>query len=139
MQCRRAWFRGAMKSRRFTGYRSMVIPTVALLIALLMYSICSTAQMAPKPVVQDPGLAIDPTLSADGRWLAYASDRGGSRFLNLWLRPLAGGEPRRLTEEASDHREPAFSPDGRTIAYRSEAKGGGIYLLAIDGGRSRLL
>ena len=89
----------------------------------------------PVRVTSDGGLATDPAISADGKWLAYASDRGGGT-LNLWIRPLAGGEPRRLTSGAEDARTPAFSPDGRTIAFRSEQ---GIYAVSVSGGEPRLL
>jgi Tol biopolymer transport system component len=90
-------------------------------------------------LVNEPGWSTDPAISADGRWLAYASDRGGSQELHLWIQPLAGGQPRRLTEGAGGGREPAFAPDGKTIAYRGEAEGGGVFLIAADGGKPRLL
>ncbi len=86
-------------------------------------------------VADEHGMAIDPAVSSEGRWLAFASDRGG-----LWLRPFAGGNARPLTDGLSDAREPAFSPDGTTLAYRGgEASGGGVYLQRMNGGSSRLL
>lgn len=112
---------------------------VNIMWVMLAISSTARAQNPAEPVVQEPGLATDPAISADGRWLAYASDRGGSRSLNLWLRPLAGGDPHKLTEETSDQHEPAFSPDGVTLAYRSEAGEGGIYLMPVKGGKPRLL
>jgi len=99
----------------------------------------SAMPAAPVRLADEPGLAADPAISADGRWLAYASDRGGSGFLHLWLRPLEGGEARRLTAGSRDNREPTFSPDGRTLAYRSEADGGGVYVIPVGRGGSRLL
>ena len=116
-----------------------IVPTFVSTIGALIISTTATAQNPAEPLVKEPGLATDPAISADGRWLVYASDRGGSRSLNLWLRPLAGGDARKLTEEASDQHEPAFSPDGTTLAYRSEAGEGGIYLISVKGGRPRLL
>ncbi len=94
---------------------------------------------APTPLLNEPGLTRDPAISADGRRLAYASDRDGSAFLQLWMRPFSGGETRKLTEGSHDNSEPAFSPDGRTLAYRSEASGGGVYMIPVEGGRPRLL
>ncbi len=35
-----------------------------------------------------------PTVSPDGRWVAFASDRGG--FWRIWVVPLAGGEAQPL-------------------------------------------
>lgn len=94
--------------------------------------------MLPAPLFNESGLAIDPAVSADGQWLAYSSGHG-ARGMQLWLRPLAGGEPRRVTEGSNDHREPAFSPDGSTLVYRGEADGGRIYSIPVTGGGPRLL
>jgi len=43
----------------------------------------SAITAAPQPLSKEPGLNIDPAISADGRWLAFASDPGGSGFLHL--------------------------------------------------------
>jgi len=110
--------------------------TLSLFAALCCGSPAQAAQ-APVPLVSDPGLATDPAVSADGRWLAFASDRGGSGFLHLWVRPFDGGEARQLTEGANDDREPVFSPDGSMLAYRGEANGGGVYLIPVEAGRLR--
>jgi Tol biopolymer transport system component len=113
------------------------------MIAFLFVALLLAAQMnaadAFTPLVNEPGWSTDPAISADGRWLAYTSDRGGSSSLQIWIQPLAGGSPRRLTEGSVDNREPAFSPDGKTLAYRSEAHGGGVYAIAVEGGKPRLL
>ncbi len=89
-------------------------------------------------ITYDEGFTTDPAVSPDGKFLAYASDRGGE-VLDIWIQPISGGEPTRLTNHPADDREPAFSPDGSTIAFRSEREGGGIYVTSILGGQERLL
>src|SRR5260221_2276005 len=79
------------------------------------------------------------SVSRDGQWLAYAV---GTRDVEenrtrsaLWLQPLAGGEPRRLTSGEKRDSDPAFSPDGSRIAFLSNRDGGSqIYVLDLTGG-----
>ena len=85
----------------------------------------------------DAGLTTDPILSSDGRFVAYASDRGGDGNLDIWVQQVAGGEPVRLTRDPADESEPSFSPDGSKIAFRSERDGGGIYVISTLGGEPR--
>ena len=74
-------------------------------------------------------LNTEPTVSPDGEWVAFASDRGGEGNLDIWMQRLSGGEPLQLTRDAADDREPTFSADGSRIAFRSEREGGGIYVM----------
>jgi Tol biopolymer transport system component/predicted Ser/Thr protein kinase len=91
----------------------------------------------------DTGLTAYPALSADGKLLAYASDRasGGNAegHLDIWVQQIGGGAPIRLTHDPADAREPSFSPDGTRIAFRSERGGGGIYVIPSLGGEERLI
>ena len=89
-------------------------------------------------ITSDEGLTTDPAVSPDGKFLAYASDRGGES-LDIWIQPLSGGEAVKLTNHAADDHQPVFSPDGSKIAFRSERDGGGIYTTSILGGSERLL
>ena len=51
----------------------------------------------------------------DGRGLTYVDDRGGAS--NLWIQPVAGGTPRRITQFKSDRIFSfAWSHDGKQIA-----------------------
>jgi Tol biopolymer transport system component/C-terminal processing protease CtpA/Prc len=60
-----------------------------------------------------------PMWSPDGATVYYMSDRGGHE--NLWARPVAGGEARRLTS-FTDGRVlwPQLAPDGRTIVFERD-------------------
>lgn len=60
---------------------------------------------------------ITPSISPDGRWLAFASDRSGS--WDLYLLDLHSGELRRLTDTQDYEAAPTWSPDGKFLAYES--------------------
>ena len=84
------------------------------------------------------GVNVDPALSADGSLLAYASDRGGSGDLDIWVQPTREERPRRVTSASGGDLEPSFSPDGRSIVF-SKGEGAGLYIVAAAGGEPRLL
>jgi Tol biopolymer transport system component len=58
-----------------------------------------------------------PTLSPDGRWLAYVSARNGVG--KLYLRDLSTGEERPVTQGDKMDLFPTWSPDGGSLAYTS--------------------
>ena len=75
----------------------------------------------------------NPTLSADGSRVAV-SIREGSES-NIWIRPVAGGLPTKLTtQQRQNSVEPAWSPDGRWVSYLSGmASTGDVWRQRIDG------
>jgi Tol biopolymer transport system component len=92
-----------------------------------------------RQITQGAGYDTEPAASADGTFLAYASDRNSDGNLNIWIQQADGNEARQLTDDPADDREPAFAPDGETIAFRSERDGGGVFLVPAKGGPARLL
>ncbi len=78
-----------------------------------------------------------PQWSPDGKRILYSSHRG-SQFNNLYVLPVAGGEPYQLTFGEWDHFDPRWSPDGEWIAYISNEKGiSDLRLLKTFGGEER--
>lgn len=60
----------------------------------------------------------------------------------LWVKPMAGGEPRRLTNDnAAMEAYPVWSPDGKSIAFVrwTDAELGAIHSVAASGGTSRAI
>lgn len=68
---------------------------------------------------------IEPDVSPDGRWVAFASDRcdrGGE--YSLFRMSLTGGTPHPLSDPPiGSDRQPVYSPDGHWIAFRSTRGG----------------
>jgi hypothetical protein len=72
-------------------------------------------------------------LSADGRWLAFDSNRGGIQ--QLYRMPLGGGDVEQLTAGDVPSLAPAFSPNGREIAFHRFVKGiRQIFVMPVEGG-----
>ncbi|MDR3764104.1 MAG: S9 family peptidase [Acidobacteriota bacterium] len=74
----------------------------------------------------------DFSLSPDGRWTAFTvtevSLAENTRQSHLWIVPVAGGEPHRLTEPGAGNEDHArFSPDGKQILFT-----------AVRGGQSQI-
>ncbi len=86
----------------------------------------------------------DPQVSPDGAQIAYAQSEidlaAGTRNTDLWLTPVAGGEPRRLTSNPASDSRPRFSPDGKRLAFLSSRDGSSqVWLLDLAGGEARRL
>jgi Tol biopolymer transport system component len=74
------------------------------------------------------------TISLDGRWIAFPSERSGAR--NLWIMPVAEGESEARQVTFDGGRGPAWSRDGRWIAYGCPVlpKGYALCLKRVEGG-----
>ena len=69
----------------------------------------------PERVVSGLSNDLHPSISDDGRKLAYVSDRSGNR--DIWLRDLATGEDTSVTIDPADERRGTISPDGSKVAF----------------------
>jgi Tol biopolymer transport system component len=75
-----------------------------------------------------------PSLSPDGRWLAY------SAFGRIHVTRLATGATRRLTDADTPEFQPSWSPDGHSLVYVSwTARGGHIWRASLKGGAPKRL
>jgi eukaryotic-like serine/threonine-protein kinase len=72
-------------------------------------------------------------ISADGRWLIFDSNRGGTQ--QLYRMPLQGGEVEQLTNGDEPSMAPSLSRDGREIAYHTFRNGiRQLFVLPAEGG-----
>jgi len=81
----------------------------------------------------------DPSLSRDGKIIAYMSDRAQTGNLDVWVQHLPFGKPQRLTSDPAQDGDPNLAPDGRSVIFRSDRGGGGIYWSALEAPGEHLL
>lgn len=125
-----------------------VIPTLLLLVgsvacaadalALNEYGIEGMGRVSTR--ADEAGASV----SADGRWIVFASNRGGGAGgWDLWqarLEDKRWSQPQPLSlNSAADERAPFFSADGRWLYFASSRAGGqgglDMYRVAVNGGR----
>lgn len=63
-----------------------------------------------------------PAFSPDGSEIVYL-DAQSTPFSDLWLIPVVGGEPKRLTFEPRISSAPAWHPDGQSVIYSTQRGG----------------
>jgi len=88
----------------------------------------------PKQLTADAGINSHQTVSPDGRYIVFASNRAG--VFNIWRMNADGSNPVQLTR-GSGEKFPDCSPDGKWIVYNSVASDQNLYALwkmPIDGG-----
>ena len=67
------------------------------------------------------GIDTEPAWSADGAWIYFTSDRGGSP--QIYRIPSSGGDAQRVTYEGSYNVTPRPSSDGKNLAYITRNNG----------------
>ena len=87
----------------------------------------------------DTDFSTTPSISRDGKVIAYSSDRAQAGNLDIWLQRVPGGAPTRITTDPAEDKYPSIAPDGSSIVFRSERNGGGVYLANSSGTVQRLL
>ena len=74
------------------------------------------------------GGSDDYAFSPDSKEIAYVTntdrDQATSTNTDIFVIPIGGGEPKRLTFGAGADRSPVYSPDGKFLAFRSQARAG---------------
>ena len=61
------------------------------------------------------------TLSPDGKFIAYQSTQGGNQ--DIYVMPVRGGEPERITDDPATDSWPVWSYDGQWLAFGSARTG----------------
>jgi Tol biopolymer transport system component/tRNA A-37 threonylcarbamoyl transferase component Bud32 len=80
------------------------------------------------------------TLSPDGRWLVFDSDRRGNADVYRLRLDQTGADPEQLTADPANDFAPVASPDGREVLFHSLRLGNrDIWLMSWDGTNQRAL
>ncbi len=86
-----------------------------------------------KQLTVDAFIDQQPTVSSDGRFVVFQSNRSGSR--NLWRIDADGNNAKQLTDGSHVDESPVCSPDGGFVIFISMRSGtSAIWKVGIDGG-----
>jgi Tol biopolymer transport system component/DNA-binding winged helix-turn-helix (wHTH) protein len=131
---KRLWLSGSV-----TALGLLAAGAIAL---LLLYRSPLLRSKAPEPsislAVTSVGEKYSPSLSPDGKQLAFAWNGGTGRHFSIYVKLIDNEEPLRLTRQDSIDFNPVWSPDGHYIAFcRIKTGDTGIYIVPSIGGAER--
>jgi len=126
---------------------SLAAAAAALVVSLPAFASGSSSYQWTSVRVVDYARVSSVEISPDGTKVIYLmsrprkeDDKPGAAFVNLWLAPFAGGEPRRMTSADAEDKAPSWSPDGARIAFLSargdEKAKTRLWILPVEGGEA---
>jgi dipeptidyl aminopeptidase/acylaminoacyl peptidase len=121
----------------------------ALALLLVASFIPGAATQQRRPLTVDDIFSFknvgDPRISPDGAWVAYTvsqmDQKKDASDTDIYMVPLAGGEPLRVTTSDKSETSPRWSPDNRYLAFLSSREGTKtqVWLLDRRGGEATRL
>src|SRR6266581_1043820 len=84
-----------------------------------------------KQLTADVGNNSHPSVSSDGRYIVFISDRTGTD--HVWRIDIDGNNPRQLTNGIGEL-NPQCSPTGQWVLYNSRSSNASLFKVPIDGG-----
>ena len=89
----------------------------------------------PKLLTDESEIALYPTVSPDGQYIVYVSNRAGN--WNIWRMDVDGRHKLQLTTTSGIDTSPNCSPDGQSVVYTSWRSGKpALWKVSLDGGDS---
>lgn len=83
------------------------------------------------------GDKTDASFYPDGEWIVYSSDESDLEFASIFVMPISGGIPIRVTDYNGYAGAPSWSPDGTEIAFEAspvdpdESSGTTLWLVSV--------
>ena len=119
---------------RWLGAAAALVTLATLAGFLIVQGNSDPGPMRPVPITSYEGVEYDPSLSPDGREVAFMWDGLDRDHFNLYAQAVKDGVPRRLTNNPLAESSPRWSPDGAWIAFARESA---LYLISPSGGLDR--
>jgi serine/threonine protein kinase len=117
----------AMPAKR-TRYRASLLPAAALIAAVSAAGLAGwllrartsripTAPLQVQRLTDLVGLEENPTISPDGKTLAFVTSSGSDGKRQIWTRLIGGGTSLLVSKDDVDHYGPRWWPDSSSILY----------------------
>lgn len=123
----------------------VVIPVVVLAVLAVWWFYSGTRLETPSSPGQLRSVVItnwssgapEPTTAAsfspDARWIAFAATLSGA--MEIWVKPVVGGDPVQVTKNGFYNQYPVWSPNGQEIGFFSRrGENFGIWRTSMTGG-----
>ncbi len=116
-----------------------------MLLVLLVLAVAAPV-LAQKPFDVDALMKLsrvsDPQVSPDGKMVAFTVQSvdlaANTKPQNIYVVPIAGGDPVRITNAGTANDRPRWSPDSKSIAFISDRGGSAqVWILSPDGSGAR--
>lgn len=113
---------------------------------LVLLALAATLPAQKQPFTVDTMMQLtrisDPQISPDGRTVSFTAQTidvpGNKRPKQIYLVPLQGGSPRRITFAGESNERARWSPDSKQMAFVSDRGGSSqIWLMDADGQNAR--
>ena len=120
----------------------MKVTALAVLATAILWCVCAAAQESKAPFTFDAMMKLkridDPQLSPDGKLVAFTVQTidlpANSKPAQIYIVPLAGGAPRKLTSQGVSNSRPRWAPDSQRIFFVSDRAGEPqIWSMSADG------
>jgi TolB protein len=87
-----------------------------------------------KQLTANAGDNVMPSVSTDGRYIVFMSDRAGPP--HIWRMDIDGGSLKQLTD-SHDEEDPNISPDSQWVTYQMYLNKATVWKVGIDGGQPK--